>query len=407
MNVSFSSSFKPSVSTVSVGRTSTLQVNYNVPEMDYSDDVVMDYSDDVNAGSISIFQNTVKFLDNLKIGNKGLGSFIVDKGINAGLWAGTKGAIEGALFGEGFLKIAGGISVATPIFEAVYKPLLKILSNEILGKEQNWFELGSVSASGFTKAITSGFFKNKEVFETFFSKLVFPGATPKTIKALLDLLKTDDYIEGFIDSTLFKSVAFDLAAGIGVDYTASLLANFTKMCVADWEDGILFDDCSWSKMAFGSTLLKSSTKLICGKAGELLGGKPGKLVGTVIGAMIGEFQVGIFTDENGNVAEGWCAAAGALEIAGAVIGVAVVIFSPIGITAGAIAAGMLIGAAIGYVAVAVTYHFDTVVSILSNIGSGAVEFFEGAGEAISDFVGDIGESVKANSVTNFLIGWAF
>lgn len=317
------------------------------------------------------------------------------------------------LAGESFCSTFGGMFVIASL-EGGYKSVLKGVGGDASMRE--WV---STFSSGFTKSILSSELKEKinvtswksflktkpfdkivDEFDTIFEKEGFFKDTIEKV-GFKEFAKQNPDIANPMLISHFKNLAGSLGMGIGIDYVASMGATLVKNLVEG-------KDINVKNMKPGSTFLKSSTKMICVTAGTLIGGKTGKIIGTAVGATIAEFQVAWLSeiDENGkSVAnEKWCAIAGGAEIAGAIVGATVVIFLASNPVGWVVAGAMVLGAAVGYgVTCLIYYCWDDVCNF-------AEETFNLAKETISDIVVDakewVEDNVKANPVTNFLVGWA-
>lgn len=380
------------------------------------------------------------------------GEFFKDKGINVTFWAATKGLLKDGIdaytksdFGTSFCSSWQGITVVG-FMEGLYKSQLEAASGGNLLDQVGAF------ASGFSKASSSGTVKEYFSYTAAkkFLKIDTVGKLGDKLDDVFDATKKGiykDVIEKMgegaflkeiknVNPSLFSQLQMqtftntigNIGIGFGIEFGASIFANWAKCLMTGKE-------VTAENLKLGETVLKSSTKMICATAGELIGmsfGNPklGKLIGTVAGATIAEFQVASFDGD-----ETWCAIAGGVQLVGAVAGAAFVIFccsNPVGWVVGL---GVLAGAAIGYALTFVVYKCwepitefagalcDGVTDVASDVWGGITTTVDAIGDGInyvSDKIGEgieyidnkidqavdyVEQKVKANPVTNFLVGW--
>ena len=180
-----------------------------------------------------------------------------------------------------------------------------------------------------------------------------------------------------------KALAAQMGCVVVFDYAISLLTNVAS---ALWNGTSLEDVFDISNMHYGSELLKSVNKVVFSFAGRFIGyacgcPKLGEVLGAVVGSIVNQFICAPFTDEFGNVDEGWCAIAAGAELAGAsVIGVLAGIAAVsmgLGPVGWIVAAGIIAGAAIGY---GLTLLAKTIVDNWDNITG----WFSNTAEAIAN-----------------------
>lgn len=325
----------------------TSSFNNIVKETDYGDIEEIDYSQDESIELEKKQEN--ELLD-----------FFKDKGINTTFWAATKDTFKewaNAYTGSNVCStLAGMLTIA--LLEGGYKTILDGIYNGELDSGS-----AAVFASGFTKSIYSNVIK-EGIKLTDLNKFMDLKGFKEWQSVCQDELKIGpEGLEKLLGKTglkgikqknpeLFKTIgvgnftstAGSIGIGFGIEYIASMSANIVKAAAEGKEINL-------ETTKAGTTLLKSSTKIIVGVAGSLIGGffggeagaKTGKLVGTVIGATIGEVQVEAFDND-----EGWCALAGGAQIVGAVAGAAIVAFCASNPVGWVMAVGVLAGAAIGF-----------------------------------------------------------
>lgn len=438
------------------------QVKENAMEQITTETKTENKSESVNAKETNVEANAEAKPDKKIVVD---GEFIKDKGINVTIWAATKGLLKDGV--EAFTKSDIGASFCTTtqgflvvgMLEGIYKAQLEGASGG------NFMDQLGAFASGFSKSTSSSAVKeyfSYTVVKKFLKvdtigKLgdkiddVFGGGYKGIYKDILEKMGEGAFLKEIknINPGLFSQIQMqtftntigNIGIGFGIEYGASIFANWAKCLMTGKE-------VNFENLKLGSTLLKSSTKMICATAGELIGmslGNPklGKLIGTVVGATIAEFQVASFDGD-----ETWCAIAGGVQLVGAVAGAAFVIFccsNPVGWVVGL---GVLAGAAIGYALTFVVYKcwepitefagavWDGVTDVAGAVWDGITTTVDAIGDGIdyvqdkisdgidyvSDKIGDgieyidnkidqavdyVEQKVKANPVTNFLVGWMF
>ncbi|MBR6516461.1 MAG: YtxH domain-containing protein [Bacilli bacterium] len=480
MNFDVSSKFSASVGAVSVGKMAVVNSRvYDdpVPEMDYSDSKVGndDVSfDEPHAAKMflgranlveyiweSFYNHAKRTMDESKGETKG---FVVEKGTTTIGWATTKWAIADVIqtalggdvkSGSGFLCYLLSVSLLEGGLKMSLKDFSGILSGNEVSDQKNRAEL----FKGFTKSATKipADAGKKALKSLFIEKGILPESiSMKGMGELIDkagsafqprggswwdkimskgfkrfesnetaagVKKFSGTFSGTLDS--IGGLTFELGMSFGIDYFTGLAANVIGGLA---NDGKL----ELSEVGFGSTALKSSTKIIFATAGEIAFGKAGKIVGTAVGAFIGEFQVAAFTDENGNVQEGWCGAAAGMQLVGAVAGavlIACLVSNPAGWVVGAaIIAGAAVGFAVTWVAKEIVENWGEVTEFFADAKEAVVEAYQDAKEAVVEAYQDVKENVtefideakekvkevkenvkkavKSRPVANFLIGWA-
>ena len=171
----------------------------------------------------------------------------------------------------------------------------------------------------------------------------------------LGIIKVGDRFS-FGYSSFIKNYGVQLLSGVGIDTLFGVCGNvITSMVV----DGNSFKD-ALKDASIGEEFLKSSVKMVCSTAGTIIGATLGnatlgKNLGTVIGGAVGDIAVEPFKDEEGNIEQGWCVAAGAAVLGGAVAGPALItgvvtcaVAAPVGLV---VAGAILVGALAGYLLV--------------------------------------------------------
>lgn len=305
-------------------------------------------------------------IENKSLGERGLNlNFLKDKLFNAAFWEATKDGVTKELIPKILGITINSNSVLGLFAVATLEGLYKYTIDNVSKSDSNNLYLGdgAVFFSGFSKSVSSNMtktylkslklqdFLDLESFkkwEGMVKNKLGEGGLEKVLEktGLSGLKNAEPQLWKSISMFRFTNVVGNMGLGIGIDYIASLAANIFTASIKG-------EKLTLENVKPGSTLLKSSTKMIFAAAGHLVGGKTGQVVGTVIGAYIGEIQVKMF-DSN----EGWCAIAGGAQIVGAVAGIAAVVFLASNPAGWCIALGALAGAAIGFVATYVGYLFS-------------------------------------------------
>ena len=154
----------------------------------------------------------------------------------------------------------------------------------------------------------------------------------------------------FANQGSFGQALLSNAGGMG--YTAGITAlMYTGANV--WDNmaaGQSFSE-AVSNSKYGENILRASIQTVCATAGRIMtNGNPiGQTIGSAVGTAIGTAAIGAFTDENGTVSQGACAAAGGAVIAGGAVGLTVAIAASAAVPVVGLA--VLAGAAVGFLAV--------------------------------------------------------
>ena len=208
---------------------------------------------------------------------------------------------------------------------------------------------------------------------------------------------------GYTAFKSFGSLLSKFGITLGIDYLGTVAANYVSASINKG-----FGNAELSDLKLGSSFLKSSTKIICATAGEMIGGKTGKVVGTIVGSIIGDYQVQRLGGD-----ETWCAIAGAAQIVGAVAFASFYVFIASNPVGWAVGAAMICGAVVGFCVTAIIYDltkvdWDAVGAKISSGFNTAVNWvsdrFEEAGESLRK----LGDAVGTAVVTGFntAVNWA-
>ena len=268
-------------------------------------------------------------------------------------------------------------------------------------------DMGIDPAKNLTPLKTIKLLKNKEAFTAF----------KDARTTLYNSLLKDMFGQGTMQA--IKTLGAQMACVVVFDYAFSLLGNIASGIIEGKSLEEIFDI---SNMHYGSEALKSVNKTIFMFAGRFIGyscgcPKLGEIAGALIGSIVNNWICAPFTDEFGNVDEGWCAIAAGAELAGAIAGGVIAALcigtGPVGWIIGL---GILIGAAIAYGITALIANWDKVWEFftnkwndLMNIGAAAVDavvngavalwegftnFASGAIEVVGNFFCDVGELIS-------------
>ena len=239
--------------------------------------------------------------------------------------------------------------------------------------------LGKEKAQEITRTIFQDFVKDPYAIDVLFDQAT--DETKKISKGFWDYIKAEDKTKDLLMSSRFgdhandwlefKGIGYsDLIAGSALDYGASLVSNYVSSVIKHFYEGYGMDSfkVSSDEMKPGETLLVSAWKQACSKGFAIIGSglgtvvghptageKIGKTAGTIIGNKIGCMVVNHFKDENGDVSQGWCGAAGVATVVGATAGgvltTALIVGGTLTVSipvAGVVVGGaIIVGAAIG------------------------------------------------------------
>jgi hypothetical protein len=203
-----------------------------------------------------------------------------------------------------------------------------------------------------------------------------------------------DAAKGFM-----QTVGSEMAIGFGVDAAVSIGANVLVGCLLEGKSfGESLKDSQW-----GEEILKSAVKMVCTKSFELIFsafgcGALGKVIGSAVASFVNAYVCEPFRNSDGEIDQGWCAAAGCAVIGGGILAgciTAAAVSSCVPPVGWIVGLAILAGAAIAYCAVVVAHwvveNWDAITGFFEdNLIAPIVNFLDEAG----DFIESVGETVE-------------